>query len=178
VSNIHTRDIGSLTVTVGFYEDHPMDRSAWPSGPWDEELFDWAIWTDTATGFRCAIKRNGSGAWCGYVLTPQDHPVNRRVDDDFGGDLTSGNPVWLDVHGGVTFHGRWALTEMDEAGHAVGFDCNHYMDAAPRYESMGNGEYRTAMYAVSETRGLARQIADYQPLEQLVSGTNADEESQ
>ena len=175
-----TRDIGNVTVTVGLYDERDIGREEWPAGPWSSEDFDWAVWTDTTSGYQCAIKRNHSGAWCGYAVIPPEHPANNPSDEDpdwQGRDLTTGNPTWFDVHGGVTFHGQMGLAEVHLDGTAVGFDCSHAGDASPRYTWQG-GVYRTAEYAVCETVSLASQIASFQPLEQLVSGTNAYEESQ
>lgn len=163
-----------MSVKTGTYTARPVERNEWKSGPWDLEPFDWAAWEDEETGFVCALKRNHSGTWCGYVVLPFDHPIRRYKDGDMG-DLQSGNPVWLDVHGGVTFDGPFRLEEADIAGVAVGFDCNHWQDLCPRYTAMSEGEYRTADYAMGEVRSLARQIADFLPLEQLVSGTNLTE---
>ena len=148
-----------------------------PPGPWDKELFDWGVWVDELSGLQCAIRRNGSGAWCGYVILPPEHPINRRnfSGEDRHMDLTSGDPVWLEVHGGVTFHGRFAHPEIGVTGTAVGFDCAHFGDCVPVYGARQEGEYKTAEFAMSEVRLLASQIAEYSRLEQLVSCTNLEE---
>ena len=178
-----TINIAPETMTVGFYADATeLGRSMWPSGEWDAEDFDWGVWTDAETGFQCSIRRNHSGSWCGYVLIDQEHPLNasRPDSDTYGGDLTAGNPVWLEVHGGVTFHGIWSLSEANLSGWAVGFDCNHAFDENPRYSRDGrfpsNGEYRTFPYVIEEVRRLAKQISEYEPLKQLVSGPETQQE--
>lgn len=134
-------------------------------GPWSSEP-DWAVWEDPS-GLTCAVQRNGYGTWCGYVWV-DTHPLR-------GGSLDKGDPVWLDCHGGVTWHGRMTIPEAGLDGIAVGFDCNHSSDMAPKYaqEEWGRfrGTYRTMDYAVNETRSLADQIAAFDPLQQLISGT-------
>jgi hypothetical protein len=149
---------------------------ALPSGPWDDEGFDWGVWVDQESGLQCVVRRGGAGAWCGYVIVPREHPINKRVEA-FGQvqNLTSGNPVWLDVHGGVTFHGSFELEARGLTGIAVGFDCAHFGDLVPRYADQDTGEYRTAQFAIDEVHLLARQIAEYNRLEQLVSGTDLGE---
>jgi hypothetical protein len=176
-------NIAPEPMTIGMYDGVELGRSEWPSGPWDAEGFDWGTWSDAESGLRCAIKRNHSGSWCGYVVIPTNPPINERTpeseeEEDYVADLTAGNPVWLDVHGGVTFHGFWSLKEADLSGWAVGFDCSHSGDTSPRYTALHSGEYRDFLYVVAEVRSLAKQLAEYEPLKQLVSGTNANEESQ
>ena len=156
--------------TIGTYEDNSKDwQEKAGIGSWSYEPFDFAVWVDNATGYTCAIKRNGGGAWCGYVYAPEDHPVHfRDVDmDEYQTDLTIGNPVWFDVHGGVTWHGKMDVQEGRAEGMAVGFDCAHSQDLIPGWKC-GNGEYRSASYAIGEVRKLAKQIHEYRPLQQMV----------
>ena len=151
-------------------------------GPWEVEIHDWATWVDEETGFTCLIRRNHSGAWCGYVVVPPGHPIFRRLPVSNAewavqDDLTTGCPVWLDVHGGVTFDGHIECEPAGVRGHAVGFDCAHSRDITPRYAGDryfggSSGEYRTADYAIGQVTGMARQIAEYQPVAQLISGTS------
>jgi hypothetical protein len=176
-------------MTFGTYDD---GGTRWDSRPdcdvipsnwvysWKHEGFDWGEWVDTVTGFRCVIKRNWSGAWCGYVLVPDDHPIHvaEATDEEYHKNLESGNPVWLDVHGGVTLHGHIKIPSTGEEARAVGFDCSHCHDRAPgsvawTYDDAGNKTgydpqtYRTASFAIDEVRSLARQIFFYRPLQQL-----------
>src|SRR4051812_43956542 len=44
-----------------------------PAGPWIDEP-DKAQWIDDATGLDCLIVRNRTGALCGYVGVPPEHP--------------------------------------------------------------------------------------------------------
>ena len=145
-------------------------RKAAGSGLWRSEP-DWAAWEEPS-GLTCAIQRNGYGTWCGYVWVDH-HPLR-------SGSLDRGEPVWLDVHGGVTWHGRMTVPEAGLDGVAVGFDCNHAYDLAPRYAQeegfMRRGTYRTMEFAIGETRSLAQQIAAYAPLQQLISGTEEEAE--
>lgn len=145
-------------------------RKSASSGLWESEP-DWAAWEEPS-GLTCAIQRNWFGAWCGYVWVDH-HPLR-------SGSLDRGEPVWLDVHGGVTWHGRMTVPEASLDGVAVGFDCNHAYDLAPTIEQerwgLHRGTYRTMEFAVAETRSLAGQIADYAPIQQLISGTEEEAE--
>lgn len=150
-------------------------------GEWETEPYDWGTWVDEETGLTCLIRRNHSGAWCGYVIVPPGHPIFAQSpasdDDAYHDDLTTGCPVWLDVHGGVTFDGYVKCDPAGVRGHAVGFDCAHSRDVVPRYAGDryfggSSGEYRTAGFAVEQVTSLAKQIAEYQPVAQLISGTS------
>ena len=150
-------------------------------GEWETEPHDWGSWVDDETGLVCLIRRNHSGAWCGYVIVPPGHPIFAQSpasdDDAYHDDLTTGCPVWLDVHGGVTFDGHLRCDPAGVRGHAVGFDCAHSRDVVPRYAGDryfggSSGEYRTTGFAVEQVTALAKQIAEYQPIAQLISGTS------
>lgn len=149
----------------GMFGRYGLDdwRAEVGEGPWSTEP-DWAVW-EHSSGLTCAVQRNSSATWCGYVFVT-GHPINR-------GDLTRGEPAWLDCHGGVTWHGRMVIPEAELAGIAVGFDCNHSGDMSPRYPQYG-GTYHHMEYAIAEANSLAGQIAAYAPLEQLISGTSEE----
>lgn len=144
-------------------------------GPWFSEP-DWAAWNDDYSGYDCAVQRNRSGSWCGYVFIPHGHPVdqprkqNPSDDDDlsFGGDLTYGDPVWLDCHGGVTWHGSMDIPEANLSGTAVGFDCSHSGDRSPT-EAWSGGTYCDLPYVTEEVTALASQISEYGRLQQLIN---------
>ena len=148
------------------------DRS--PAGPWHREP-DWAAWNDDYSGYDCAAQRNNSGAWCGYVFLPEGHPIDTpkkksEPDDDgfeFGGDLTQGDPVWLDVHGGVTWHRGMDVPEAGLSGTAVGFDTAHSGDRSPT-DGWAGGTYCDLEYVILEVTNMAEQISEYGRLEQLI----------
>jgi hypothetical protein len=160
----------------GLYTRQP-EAAAWRRkagrGPWDAEP-DWAAWTDDYSGYSCAAQRNSSGAWCGYVLIEDTHPINEArqrpdYDDDnlsFGGNLTSGDPVWLECHGGVTWHGPLTMPEAELSGTFVGFDCSHAGDRSPTHTWAG-GTYCDLDYVVLEVTNMAEQIREYGRLQQL-----------
>ena len=142
------------------------------AGPWDTEP-DRAEFEHA--GLPCMLKRNSSGAWCGYVHIP---PYNPAISDGY-----SRERYWdFEVHGGITYDG---VMEMHGARlFVLGFDLNHSSDGAPgdlRYETRLKGEYRTFEYALQEVRSLAEQVAGYKPLEQLTnlfSGTSKGEHNE
>ncbi len=166
--------------TIGIYDEKQDWKERAGSGPWGHEPFDFMVWVDNATGYTCAMKRNHGGSWCGYVYPGNDHPIHTSSPDpdgDYAHGLESGNPVWLDVHGGVTWHREMDVPHDLASGKAVGFDCAHHMDMVPGYsiernhpDPMGlmrDGEYRTASFVLAEVRSLARQISEFRPLQQL-----------
>lgn len=158
---------------------HQADRdTGWrvrcTPGPWITEP-DWAAWVDEQSGYPCAAQRNHSGSWCGYVFIPDGHPIDTPrqqpvFDDDIGApaDLTMGDPVWLDCHGGVTWHRHMDIPEAGLSGTAVGFDCSHSGDRSPT-EKWAGGTYCDLRYVINETTSLAEQISEYGRLEQLIN---------
>jgi hypothetical protein len=111
-----------------------VDRSNWPSGPWDGEP-DQAQWVDEATGLPCLAKRHPrSGHWCGYVGVSEGHAAFGKGYDDDAVDVR--------VHGGLTFasfcegepgRGICHLPEPGEPDRVwwIGFDCHHAWDYSP-----------------------------------------------
>ena len=97
----------------------------------------------------CRLKRNGLGAWCGYVKVHPNHRWHGCTNLDID---TSVN-----VHGGVTFCGEGCGFLKD--GFWVGFDCSHLGDKMPdRLECSGcDSVYRTMEYAKEQCERLAEQ---------------------
>jgi hypothetical protein len=149
--------------TWQFPEVHPPI-----AGPWADEP-DKAQWIDSATGLDCLIVRSGSsGALCGYVGVPPEHPWHGLYFD----------AVDVQVHGGLTFADRceeWAedgrgVCHVPEPGRPAdvwwfGFDCAHAFDLAPAYEHRSppvfgrDDVYRDFAYVQAEVTQLAAQIA-------------------
>lgn len=138
------------------------DKSAWGEGPWQDEP-DKAQWV--AHGLDCLIVRGPSGALCGYVGVPPDHPYFEKPYSDVDG---------LRVHGGLTFANHSANTD-DESRHIchveqgaankhvwwLGFDCGHCDDKCPSYAMhfpQDWGVYREFQYVVEQTESLAEQL--------------------
>lgn len=165
------------------YKD--VDKTEWGEGPWVDEQ-DKVQWLDEETSLPCIIKRNGSGAWCGYVGVSKDHPAY----------LKDYNEVDVEVHGGLTFADRCQPHDEGEQGEAhaichvvedgeddavwwLGFDCAHGgMDYVPRMvadtkrfgfggdkdladvlDIFSEGTYRDQAYVTAETLNLAKQLA-------------------
>lgn len=141
-----------------------VDKSKWQRGEWDDEP-DKAHWVDPATGLDCLIVRGPSGALCGYVGVPEEHP-------SFGADYDA---VDVDVHWGLTFANKCA-PDADESKHIchpkegaanehvwwLGFDCAHSGDLCPAYSDLrifhGDDTYRHFNYVKRETEQLAAQL--------------------
>jgi hypothetical protein len=140
-----------------------------PYGPWAQEP-DWAVW-EHDNGYQCFTRRNSGGAWCGYVVVDPRHPINITLESQYGKqDLTSCNPVYLEVHGGVTWHASMNFDEVGIRALVVGFDCAHSGDKVPLTGSFSGlpDVYRDLDYAIEQTNHLADQINEYAPLWQLV----------
>lgn len=162
------------------------DKSKWHAGPWHEEP-DEASWIDAATGYACEARRNHSGAWCGYVRIPQDHPLygveynhdlpmrlHGAMEAAKEGDVGKRGPMEVfcmalnpdstrvsylfDVHGSLTYSGA----DWPAAGFWYGFDCSHCDDLSPAYqtpEEYGyDKRYRDLPYVKAECASLARQL--------------------
>jgi hypothetical protein len=150
-----------------------VDRSRWPSGPWDDEP-DRVDWRDPTTGYPCFVKRGPLGAWCGYVGLPPGHSLHGSDFDD----------LTVYVHGGLSYAAECEPDDPDDdRPHAerichvpapgepddvwwFGFDCSHGGDVIPMLPSTLDlasagvpTTYRTVDYARSSTAGLARQLA-------------------
>lgn len=136
-----------------------IDRSAWGSGPWDNEP-DKKQWQDAATGMACLALRNSFGAWCGYVGVPPSHRLHGHPYRDVD--------TYIDVHGGLTFAAACAPDPdpskgiCHEAATEVwwfGFDCLHCGDRAPDPACGFYGDYCTIGYVEAECADLAAQLA-------------------
>lgn len=140
-------------------------------GPWADEP-DKAVWVHP-NGLDCMIHRGPSGALCGYVGVPEDHPL-------FG---TSYDEVGVDVHGGLTYSNKcqegedpaFGICHVPQPGRPdnvwwFGFDCAHCDDFTPRTDALlrkhgadidlfpGKEHYRTFAYVEAEVNRLAEQI--------------------
>src|SRR5262245_60814744 len=110
-------------------------------GPWLNEP-DRDEWRDPKTGLVCLIVRHSTGALCGYVGVPPEHPF---FEMDYGNER-----MWsLNVHGGLTYSDHCsghichtpALGEPDTVWW-LGFDCGHLLDYIPGMP-FPSGTYRT-----------------------------------
>ncbi len=151
-----------------------MERPLWPAGPWDSEP-DLVEWRDAATGYPCLVVRGPTGALCGYVGVPPEHPYSGKpyseVDDH------------VPAHGGLTFsdscHEDGSICHVPLPGEPdavwwFGFDCahsgdvtpgliRHYQEAAARYgippESWHlHDTYKTLAYVQAEVTTLAAEL--------------------
>jgi hypothetical protein len=130
------------------------NKREWKDGPWHDET-DGGIWSDKATGYAVMIRRNGLGAFCGYVGVPNSHPFyGRHVTYNLSDPLMN-----CDVHGGITFNGPMKCKEMEDLW-VFGFDCNHTGDSAPK-DTYAFGTYRDIEYVKSEVQGLARFLYEH-----------------
>lgn len=127
----------------------PIDRTGWPSGPWDDEPdeLEWKL--DGLDGYIGLILRNPMGALCGYVGIPTGHALHGRVQRGC---------EFLAVHGGITFAAPW-VHESGAVMWLVGFDCLHVYDDAPGMPIPLGGAYRTLDYVRREVERLAVQLA-------------------
>lgn len=146
-----------------------VDMSKMPVGEWTEEPEQDDF---ESHGLTCAMRRNHSGSWCGYVGVPPEHPLHgknynekikvtkdtleRPIDIDkvgvinlfcaaMGDESKDGwidCVLWFDVHGGLTYSGKG--WPSDDGLWYFGFDCSHYGDLSPR--NYGNSVFGDGMY--------------------------------
>lgn len=135
-----------------------MDKTEFGPGPWQDEPdrveFEHA-------GLPCLMRRNPSGAWCGYAAVPPGHPLH-------GGGYETPD---VDAHGGLTYASACAgeICHVPKPGEPddvwwYGFDCGHCDDLLPAYvvqfpELAKYGKYRDQAYVTAEVRSLAEQLA-------------------
>lgn len=141
-----------------------VDKTGWGDGPWQRGP-DKIQWQDKATGYPCLIVRGPSGALCGYVGTHVRHPAYGKHYND----------VDVEVHGGLTFSDFCREGKDESVGicHVapgedkvwwLGFDCAHYNDVSPKYNSefrgvtFGSGSYKNLRYVRKEVTDLAKQL--------------------
>jgi hypothetical protein len=125
-------------------------------GPWQGEP-DEHEWR--AFGLPCLMRRNGLGAWCGYVAVPRTHPWFERHYAE----------VPAEVHGGLTYSAvcTGAVCHVPRPGEPedvwwLGFDCSHYVDLSPGLSPLGFGvtagrTYRAFGWVFAEVEKLAAQ---------------------
>lgn len=126
-----------------------METRDFGDGPWSVEP-DHLQWVHN--GLRCVIRRNHSGALCGYVGVDKQ---NRFYETDY-------NDVDFDVHGGVTFSDfstRMGAEESDGDLFWFGFDCAHAGDVVPSLKHHFDVDvYRDIDYVKQQTERLADQL--------------------
>jgi len=158
-------------------EEHTIDKSDWPEGPWRSEADIYAYFDDE-TGYPCMVMRHGHmGTLNGYVGIPDDHPCFGVDHDDM--------PDSIDVYGGLTFSSLLETpNKLGREVHWFGFDCAHHGDMMPGVEALLNratakdkvmmngcqktawrgprAAYRDIDFVKNEVRRLARQLKDQQ----------------
>ena len=137
-----------------------VDKTGWGMGPWQDEP-DKVQWRDESTGYPCLIVRAPSGALCGYVGVGYEHPAFGKHYDG----------VDVSVHGGLTYSGECQEHEDEGAGicHVhpgagrvwwLGFDCAHYGDMTPQYDSQLLGALRHEGSTYKDQHYVAREVAE------------------
>ena len=149
------------------YRTMDEKKAEWGPGPWHNEP-DKVQWPDEATGLPCLIVRNQSGALCGYVGMPAEHPWARA---DSYWDIP------ISVHGGLTYMGPCQKDASEDAGIChipgpgepdglmwIGFDTAHSGDYvpgfAPGFYTLSDPTYKDMAYMTAQVTGLARQVAE------------------
>jgi len=140
-----------------------IDRTGWPSGQWDKEP-DYEVWR-SPTGYPCIARRNGLGAWCGYVGVPPLHPWHGR--GAYGEDEQ--DSLDASVHGGVTYTDKCrpdiGVCHVPEPGESddfwwLGFDTAHGGDFAPGMPALSvfpEAGYKDLAYVHRSCERLAEQ---------------------
>jgi hypothetical protein len=149
------------------------DPKNWDDGPWVNEpgmeLIEFEY-----KGRRCFLKRDGTGAWCGYVAIKIDSPY-----------VSCENRIKLVVHGDATYCSNSFRGIPEIEGHVMlAFMCNNSGDFSPLsftfqqqylnrlsesardllrtktdYEKKGP-VYRTLEFATNELRSMVDQMED------------------
>ena len=160
------------------------DRKWWKyPGPWDDEPDTYEF---QSSSYQCDMQRNFSGAWCGYVLIPKEHPLHgldcsaplpkefsqlweKTKNESFDLEKDTGvfellcadadNPtisLFIKAHGGLTYSGK-----HKDGRWIFGFDCSHAWDISPDREVhwiTPDQVYRDFEYTKSHCERLATQM--------------------
>ena len=125
-----------------------VDRSSWPSGPWDNEPDHIG---GEYLGVKWEMKRNQMGAWCGYVELPEGHAFLSQDDRGY----FEASEWFPSAHGGISY----------SEGDIVGFDCAHLHDTWPSKHARGDGlgpepgdVYRDADYVEQCCKWLCEEV--------------------
>ncbi len=145
--------------------DYKVDRSGWPSGPWDSE--------PDRVDFVCAelacfvLRHPRHGCWCAYVGVPKEHPCYGK--EPFA--------VPAEIHMGLNYGGvcNGLICHIPEPGMPadvwwLGADFGHAFDLCPGVDARefamgvlpvrcGIETYRTLTYVRKQTEQLAKQLA-------------------
>ncbi|MEM5852903.1 MAG: hypothetical protein QW228_00830 [Candidatus Aenigmatarchaeota archaeon] len=110
-------------------------------------------------GLQClALRHPIFGHWCGYVGIDKNHPL-------FGKEYNCGEMREIDVHGGITFAGKFDMIRLEKELWWIGFDCAHYDDYVPFVDCDLNfkdpSNYVTLDRVVEETNKLAKTLASW-----------------
>jgi hypothetical protein len=88
-------------------------REMWGNGPWNDEP-DEILWIDDDSGYKCVMRRNEFGAWCGYVAVPSSHPAHGLRSENAGDHLFchwGTLPIRiLAIHCQIRLTKKWSLT--------------------------------------------------------------------
>lgn len=157
--------------------EEAMDRTGWPSGPWDNEpdRVEWKM--AEPPGYPLLIVRGPMGSLCGYVGLPPGHPLH-------GVGWDAPEVEALDAHGGINYAKACSgnICHVPAPGEPddvwwLGFDCSHAWDYSPglqaRVASRSGGKatyvgsppeyldetYRTVEYVKTAVEELAATLA-------------------
>lgn len=137
-----------------------VDRTGWPSGPWDNEPD--RVDFSTQVGLTGLMLRSRLGNWCGYVGVEPGHPAYGKNYFD----------VPCRVHGGLTYSGECQgnVCHVPAPGSPdtlwwLGFDCRHAYDLAPGDAVWFEGifiqegqDYCNQKYVKAQVEKLAAQL--------------------
>jgi hypothetical protein len=130
-----------------------------PLGVWFEEP-DIVSWTDTETGYQCAILRAPRSLHlCGYVQIGEDHPLH-------GADFGTLRPLFQTTRPLSFSSAEFPLPQLLEPlsprrGWVFGFDCAQGWDYVPghhSFESKDHRSYRTFPQVADMCRKLALSL--------------------
>ena len=119
-------------------------------------IYEHDVYAMKIAGFFCMIRRNHSGAFCGYIAIPQSKGFEAL---DLGRLQNA-----LSCHGGITYADSDSpVGDELNCGYAVsmwlGFDCAHSGDQVPISGMVGSsGTYRNVTYVIQQLHDLVVQI--------------------
>ena len=137
---------------------YTVDRTDWPSGPWDNEP-DVYTWT-THAGYTGLAKRSTEGFWFGHVVV--------NASSAHAGRPVSGDDYFdCDAHGGLTYAGcagTAAYGDVSATDWMIGFDCGHLGDTWPLDKHGERGMYLPLKFVTDQCEALAHALRQTDPV--------------
>jgi hypothetical protein len=151
VSEVRADRVGSGTgerMSKEFHRNRQLDRSAWASGPWDNEP-DFYEWT-TGVGYEAHAYRLDSGAWAAGIIAP--YPTGEGAET-MGFHHTLRDKRWHEMDHSICMVSK---TDREDVGEYC-LSMEHWASPGPAYggRDWNRGPYKT----LDELKQICEEVA-------------------